>query len=299
MYLPVSGPAGSREEEEGGLNVLVRRNRTFLTRLLLGLPAHRRLAGLGRDQTDSRPVDGPLLGREGMKERPILFKGEMVTAILEGRKTMTRRPMKPQPFQITPGDTPMGARFMGWYEGGTCSDLWCPYGQPGDRLWVRETWQLEFHYGFHDVRYLADNYLWDPGTLYLNLRNRTCWKKRPSIFMPRWASRITLEITDIRVERVQEITEEDAIKEGILSQMGDGSGPGPGYKWEGIGYHGAGFDKAGRRTFHTPSRTGKCKCFTGGDSPAQCAFREIWDSIHGRGAWERNDWVWAISFRRI
>jgi hypothetical protein len=132
-----------------------------------------------------------------MKERPILFSGPMVRAILEGRKTITRRVLKLQD-----------------YDGGNCYETrdgilrdilsLCPYGIPGDRLWVRETWADPC--GKRIPVYRADE-----ATAYQNVK----W--RPSIFMPRWASRITLEITRVRVERLQDITEKDAISEGVLS----------------------------------------------------------------------------------
>jgi hypothetical protein len=123
-----------------------------------------------------------------MNERPILFSGEMVRAILEGRKTQTRRVIKPQ-LRIN-------------YK--------CPYGQPGDRLWVRETWQC-FKPNTEEII--------NPNTV--NIRalayratNEWRGKWRPSIHMPRWASRITLEITAVRVERLQDIGEVDAMREG-------------------------------------------------------------------------------------
>ena len=122
-----------------------------------------------------------------MKERPIIFSGPSVRAILDGRKTQTRR--------IVKAPKGMSAEFAG-------VDFACPYGCPGDRLWVRET------HSFYDREcrkpyYQADIDDWEPGG----------W--RSPIFMPRWASRITLEITDVRVQRVQEITEAEAKAEGV------------------------------------------------------------------------------------
>lgn len=163
-----------------------------------------------------------------MKERPILFSGEMVRAILDGRKTQTRRAMKPQPKQIN-------SSYWGWarksvflhrHRLGSGFPEWiqrCPYGKPGDRLYVRETWGISHHGGAtikgtpHDpyVLYRATNSeptgdelenQWEP------------FKWRPSIHMPRWASRILLEITDVRVERLQDISEEDARAEGYESR---------------------------------------------------------------------------------
>src|SRR5262245_50360133 len=145
-----------------------------------------------------------------MKERPILFSGEMVKAILDGRKTQTRRlimhqgrPLDDFAFYEVDGDevrTESGKQLK------------CKYGQPGDRLWVRETWRVfgghQYEYQQHQpsVLYRADFDLFD---------EEGAW--RPSIFMPRWASRITLEITKVRVERLDGISEEDAMAEGVQS----------------------------------------------------------------------------------
>lgn len=124
-----------------------------------------------------------------MKERPILFSGEMVRAILDGRKTQTRRIVKPQ-FEEKPSDNLM------WH---------CPYGKPGDRLWVRETFKE--HQGRSDFAYYrADSSAYDftkkEKHQFEDNEGISFW--RPSIHMPRWASRITLEITNVRVERMQD-----------------------------------------------------------------------------------------------
>jgi hypothetical protein len=174
--------------------------------------------------------------RGKMKEHPIIFSSEMVRAILEGRKTMTRRIIKPQPCE---GDWLRKFHLEKWISE-------CPFGQTGDHLWVRETHDVVFA-GYKDGRgrqiiYRATNPDWPYG-----------WT--PSIHMPRWASRITLEITNIRVERVQEITTEDSIKEGVTI-----------YPYE--------------------------------DAAWRWKFRRLWDSINGKGAWERNDFVWVIEFKR-
>jgi hypothetical protein len=154
-----------------------------------------------------------------MKEKPISFNSEMVRAILDGRKTQTRRVIKPQPG--------VGS-YKGWVSSqgvwrNTQSfpgDRWkCRYGQVGDRLWVRETfWQGNSPtYGKHCVVYHADKKIaWHEGTPFDNPDLEKDFRKMPSIFMPRWASRITLEITDIRVERVQDISLEDMWCEGVL-----------------------------------------------------------------------------------
>jgi hypothetical protein len=207
-----------------------------------------------------------------MTDRPILFKGEMVRAINEGRKTQTRRVVHHPPFEATDKGIDIE-----WAVG----NLKCPYGVPGDRLWVRETWGCPSadHPCVADGRKPrpgdrlvyranpADDYQWGAG---LPSQGSFCW--RPSIFMPRWASRILLEITDVRVQRVQEISEEDAIAEGV-------AGP---------------FD-VGYKAYRLP-----------GDSKpryscAVAAYAVLWDSINApRGySWESNPWVWAITFRRI
>jgi len=214
----------------------------------------------------------------GVKERPILFSGSMVRAILEGRKTQTRRALKPQPLDVI--KTPVGGEPK-WvvltehnpYHG---KMIRCRLGNPGDRLWVRETgWEPPT---LTDKRlrdgadtwpkywYSADN---DPQEQYLK---EWGWKRRPSIFMPRWASRITLEITAVRVERLSEITGEDAIAEGAMF-----------------------FD--GRPINHHGWRHDYSDVF----STAKASFSHLWDSLNlkrGHG-WASNPWVWAIEFRRI
>lgn len=153
-----------------------------------------------------------------MKERPILFKGEMVRAILEGRKTQTRRIVKGKFTALYQNKAYFDKETERWYwqlgDAPNPIDLCigkCPYGQVGDRLWVKET-----HATLRDgalVYYRAD------------MKNGYHWlikKWKPSIFMPRSASRITLEITDIRVERLQEITPSDVIAEGVIEEEGDG-----------------------------------------------------------------------------
>ena len=166
-----------------------------------------------------------------MKERPILFSTEMVRAILDDRKTMTRRVVKPQP----PED---------W-------GVKCPYGKIGDVLWVRET----FCKYKGDYLYKAD---FDPLTRKEFERDNK-WK--PSIFMPRSASRISLRITNIRVERLNDITEEDAKLEGVIYPAN------PVIENYGNGY-----------------RTN---------------FRLLWESINGKASWGQNPWVWVIEFERL
>jgi len=199
-----------------------------------------------------------------MKEHPIIFKGEMVKAILEGRKMMTRRPIKKQPPEDTTRITLINGNWC--FFGGISGDRHyldfdqkCPYGIPEDRLWVRETWGRIYRGGIYseDIIYKCDR----PDSKELIKQ----W--RSPIHMPRHASRITLEIINIKVERVQEITEEDAIKEGIIRREDDADSLG--------GY------------------------FPGNCEKAKTAFRILWNSIYNKFAWDRNEWVWAIEFKSI
>lgn len=142
-----------------------------------------------------------------MKERPILFSGSMVRAILEGRKTQTRRIIKPQPDMVLNWDD---VRLKVWHEGKKGYAV-CPYGKPEDRLWVRETWAKDIPGCPNGVTYRADHL--DP--LGDGPAKPITWK--PSIHMPRIASRITLEIIRVRVEKLQSISEEDAKAEGVVN----------------------------------------------------------------------------------
>ncbi|MEO1951476.1 hypothetical protein [Thioclava sp.] len=221
-----------------------------------------------------------------MADRPILFTGPMVCAILEGRKTQTRRVLKPQPFSNV---HPSRVNTIG------DADEWNRVRKPfavGDRLWVRETFWLAMRYSYgttpggdeivdpspaqcrgNPVHYAADG---DPQ----NHANKTygpdglrgghfaapdpyaIWRKHPSIHMPRWASRLTLIVEDVRVQRLQEISDGDAMAEGCHG--GHGSIPGYGYS-------------------ATPVEH----------------FRSLWNSINGAGAWDANPWVVAVTFRTV
>lgn len=211
-----------------------------------------------------------------MRERPILFSAPMVRAILSGEKTQTRRTVRPQPDVARPGDISTGTAFAARstsddkHLGRLGAVIQCPHGQPGDRLWVREAWQHANHpdgpyRSGVTVHYRAD-YIDDPhgpgGEKSPEGRYRT-W--RPSIHMPRAASRITLEITGVRVERLRDISEADALAEGLT--------PTPGGWWSG----------AEGQAAPTP----------------QGAYALLWDSINGPGSWGANPWVWVIEFRRI
>lgn len=144
-----------------------------------------------------------------MKERPILFSGPMVRALLAGTKTQTRRVCKPARDQALSYVVAIPDTAMWGDEEGLATSFACPYGRPGDRLWVRETWRVfggreyEYQQLASAVQYRADEVGFE----------QKDW--RPSIFMPRWASRITLEVTGARVERLNDISEADAVAEGI------------------------------------------------------------------------------------
>ena len=194
-----------------------------------------------------------------MKERPILFSTEMVKAILEGRKTQTRRVIKPQPNDIR--ESPFvksGIETTHGYE------IKLKY-EPGDRLWVRETWHKhsdddDFCTG--EIHYRATEIC--VGTKWI-----------PSIFMPRWASRITLEVVNVRVERVQDICFEDCLSEGCDS----------------------GFEHYDGSCNHIEDGS----CCQGWHYGSKWNFRYLWDSINAkRGySWDANPWVWVIEFRRV
>jgi len=210
-----------------------------------------------------------------MKERPILFSGQMVNAILDGRKTQTRRVVKPQPEQF---DGRAGGEWCGWPVDKDGSLYKCPYGQPGDRLWVKETWRPRVDHDQWDcVEFRSDGALLKPrfrdendGHRFSEMCDSADMRWKPSIHMPRWASRTTLEITDVRVERLQDIDDKDATAEGIDETQD---------------------------TFSV--KPGQCVLKSDG-ATAKHAFRYLWDSINAKAhPWSSNPWVWAISFKRV
>lgn len=207
-----------------------------------------------------------------VKERPILFSAPMVRAILDGRKTQTRRLCKPLLQSFPYASRAKNGLFTFWHRADPngkwfedCTDPFdCPYGVPGERLWVREAWQqvyeidggkkimptpAEVSYG--QLMYAADC----PDGVH-----PPRW--RQSIHMPRWASRITLELVDVRVQRLTSMSWVDAVAEGIKDPR--------------------------RSALRTHPETGCVE-----------QFATLWDSINGPGSWASNPWVWALTFRRI
>lgn len=208
-----------------------------------------------------------------MRERPILFNADMVRAVLDGRKTQTRRIMKnqPVPSKTREGDFWFSCNKMhsmvhvSDFTPGNCLmpdaheffSMSCPFGAVGDRLWVRETCQaVEHESGLDVVRYPADGneipvkaHPLDAGRWVDLYRYRGCEGKIvPSIHMPRWASRITLEITGVRVERLQDISVADMQAEGM--------------RW-------------------------------------REEFPCLWETIYGEESWKANPWVWVVEFKRV
>lgn len=176
-----------------------------------------------------------------MKERPILFSGENVRAILEGRKTQTRRAVKTKHL-------PFIKHVLNGFLDGKWNQRPMPHGKPGDRLWVKETYGINPDDG--GIVFRATDPDWE---------TCECWAWRPSMFMRRMDSRITLEITGVRVEQLQDISYNDAVSEGVALEETEG----------------------GQR------------------SDPISAYQRLWESINGAGSWEANPCVWVIEFKKI
>ncbi|HBT2174851.1 hypothetical protein [Klebsiella pneumoniae] len=231
-----------------------------------------------------------------MKERGVIFNGEMVRAILDGRKTQTRRPIKWKQTRFTEiGEREDGSKWPWSEDAEHAFDFWhpCPFGSVGDRIWVRETFQGPlFDFDLMDS-YCKDSTPFEksefcvykadgvPAPEFYDADDELhcCW--RPSIHMPRWASRILLEITDVRVERLNSISPEDAESEGLecTNFTGFGDEPGlPSYPEPDV-Y----FDPLKKQWKEYPPE----------------AFAGLWESIYGEGSWQANPWVWVIEFKRV
>ncbi|EPM1346550.1 hypothetical protein RFE38_000214 [Klebsiella pneumoniae] len=227
-----------------------------------------------------------------MKERGMIFNSEMVRAILDGRKTQTRRIMKVQPesnqlglLLITDSTKHSDIGKYHWAESNATGNhvrsklFSCPFGAVGDRIWVRETWSSDFanYYPNDRVWYAADNNRRLDIEVVDGVRGiyspesdvHVPFRWQPSIHMPRWASRILLEITNVRVERLNAISEEDARAEGII----DG----------------------GCLNCGEPE---PCGC-ANPEPDATDAFAYLWQSIYGQDNWNANPWVWVIEFKRV
>ncbi|EPW2082229.1 hypothetical protein [Klebsiella pneumoniae] len=237
-----------------------------------------------------------------MKERGMIFNGEMVRAILDGRKTQTRRPVK---FPVH--DKNLGCELAGNELAGELSAgnyLNSAFGKPGDRIWVREAYRLPA--SLDDVSptgvgemAVATGYRkpWAPTFYEFTGTFSDGWKGfetppkvsdagklRPSIHMPRWASRILLEITDVRVERLNAISEEDAQREGVHTEVWD--------------------QTVVARNYAVSDEFFQ---FWSDDMPHyvemnqlyRSSFRSLWVSIYGAENWQANPWVWVIEFKRV
>jgi hypothetical protein len=206
-----------------------------------------------------------------MKERPILFSGPMVQAIKRGQKSQTRRVVK------LPKDFFLADRKPNWLKD-IARQVWpaqrgldirwlkCPYGQVGDKLWVRECFSYT-----NDVvgQTNAAIWYWADG----NPTDGNWTKPKPSIHMPRWASRITLEIVSVRVERLNLIVRDDVLAEGIERHTKDGEL----YKY--------GIDNLWP--------------WKDWENTHVRAYKKLWESINGPQSWEVNPWVWVVEFKRL
>lgn len=214
-----------------------------------------------------------------MKERGMIFNGEMVRAILDGRKTQTRRPIKWKQTRFTEiGEREDGRRWPWSEDAEHACDFWhpCPFGAVGDRIWVRETFCP-----LDDTQYGGEKWVDYRATPKFEASHPAGWdcapndaeplKWRPSIHMPRWASRILLEITNVGVQRLQDISSGDAVREGICQ-----------------------LPASGRYCISLGDQY-----FGGASHSAKEVYSWLWSSIYGEESWKANPWVWVITFRRV
>lgn len=199
-------------------------------------------------------------------ERPILFSGAMVRALLAGKKTQTRRVIKPPPDHVH-AESQVGVTWAMRYRDAVYARA-CPFGRPGDRLWVRESWA---QYGVENPRwvYKADRLPWVEDRE--SNRQLAIARWRPSIHMPRLASRILLEVTGVRVERVQSISEEDAVAEGSCI-----------------------------RHDYNPTHHVIAGAPLPPGGPRAC-FMAAWEELNGKRGfgWAASPWVWVVEFERV
>lgn len=222
-----------------------------------------------------------------MTERGMIFNADMVRAILDGRKTQTRRPIKWKQTRFTEiGEREDGSNWPWSEDAEHACDFWhpCPFGAVGDHIWVRETWQA-IHEELNDDGYVdettfapsipkvEDNY-WHSAYAADNWceeREQRGFPWRPSIHMPRWASRILLEITNIGVQRIHSISQNDAAREGLMR-----------------------LPATGRYCINHGDQY-----FGGASHDAREVFSWLWQSIYGEESWKANPWGWVIEFKRI
>jgi hypothetical protein len=200
----------------------------------------------------------------------MLFSAPMVRAILDGRKTVTRRVVKPQPLWVADPSVPFKT-----HDANPKGIIYCPHGKPGDQLWVREAFSGPRCMDASDGCKAVPPSKWGDGSRiwYWADGNPTegDWTRpRPSIHMPRWASRILLEIVAVRVERLQDISEDDCLAEGIAQVVRE--------KLPGIQ---------------------QCGEYDTIDVDPVAEYRDLWESINGPESWAANPWVWVIEFKRL
>jgi hypothetical protein len=214
------------------------------------------------------------------RERPIFFDAESVKAILANKKSQTRRVLKDQPI----ADALMRERDGSWWDvlDEPIGPYRCPHGKPGDRLWVRETWAWHHKSAPDKLRPVFRADWHEPSAKGLTPADLSGWGMRwkSSLHLPRELSRILLEITDVRVERLQAIADEDCEAEAAFGN----------HDWD---------CQSGHDMYHHFDPDQTCKC---GQSTPQEVFARRWDSINGKrpgATWEDNPFVWAISFKRV
>lgn len=235
-----------------------------------------------------------------MKEHPILFSAPMVRALLDGTKTQTRRTVKrlhPDAVTFAAHSTMPSTWWVRDQFERILQTIQCPYGQPGDRLWVREThqfdapvdgtWPATAFYGCKGapISLIPERFRHPAYCLYEATWLHGPIKWRPSIHMPRWASRILLEIVSVRVERLQDINEEDALAEGIEKAYVDTLKR---QRWK-MYDHTDGVPGEDIARYVGPTHT---------LHPIE-SYKSLWLGINGAGSWDANPWVWVIEFRRI